>query len=52
MATMYERISTDLAFYEKKYNDLVKAGFFVKHTLLQAEMKRLIASLKTLKRMS
>ena len=52
MAKMLERLSADLTFYEKKYESLVKQGFMAKHPRLQDEMKQLIATLRTLKRMS
>ena len=52
MVKMFERISTDLTFYEKKYESLVKQGFMAKHPRLRDEMKQLIATLKTLKRVS
>ena len=52
MAMMFERISMDLEFYEMKYKALVTHGFMDKRPELKAEMKKLIATLRTLRGMS
>ena len=53
MATaMYDRIKSDLEFYEKKHEALVRNGYYGIHPRLKDGMKDLIKSLKTLKAMS
>jgi hypothetical protein len=53
MATaMYDRITADLAFYEKKHEALIRSGYYGIHPRLKDGMKDLIKSLKTLKAMS
>lgn len=52
MVKMYERITADLAFYEKKHELLVRNGYYGIHPKLSTAMQQLIKSLKTLKAMS
>jgi hypothetical protein len=53
MATaMYDRITADIAFYEKKHETLVRNGYYGIHPKLSTEMQKLIKVLKTLKAMS